>query len=708
MEKGLLMRQAKKSRHSVFNITSLLPENTAGYSENKPVPPYYKKIESNYQSSLHKIEQLKCKIELLKKYILDICEFVNMKAPDFRCNLVFDPNECFKNDDGDTFSEEGDSEEKNEIYILLPFQQIILNNFLSNSIRKPNGRRYSDTTISFFASLKLQIGEPNYNYLKNALPYIPSVTTIQRWFKPYFVSIKDNITNIEKIPELINIWRNTNDLPQNELIFATLALDAASTPNLKIKKEVFQNTLIDKNSIEKFISKLNKPIDFEDFDTLPDLLPPPEKPKNYMFVYYLQPIQNTMSCTPVHVLHHENGNATDEIMKRLEIINEILLSANIKILNYSVDGDNKYYSMTIKSFELFQDVLSFQFFNIAELMYNETPIIADMLHIIKNARTRLLNGDISLNFVDSSNSFSAQLPHNIVPVPEQTWNNSQVSKMYDFFPLILFNLDNCAILLDEAEKERNATIVHCSLYFILFSMLQESFRNENLRRKERQEMLYTIANICDLYITYFEDAKSSFDYLASGQNHSTEKPACLFSMIGLKRIYVTCMVCCLLIDSNIQINLDRISSHPLENFFGLLRMICGYKHNSSNCLNAIVKTIIVKQIKHNLSINGKIKKRLNVAGVMLEEENGQEDFPDLDIEKTRFIAQNFIYLIDQSYGNEAYGLPEGNYDCSFELIKNWISSYPRSTEKARIPGPYSGDQILSHLYAVEKKPSLKL
>lgn len=70
------------------------------------------------------------------------------------------------------------------------------------------------------------------------------------------------------------------------------------------------------------------------------------------------------------------------------------------------------------------------------------------------ARTLLLGGNISLNLLDSSNAFYEQTYHCLLPIPEQTWNDSHRAKMHDFYPIVLYCLGNCIILLGGLKRTK--------------------------------------------------------------------------------------------------------------------------------------------------------------------------------------------------------------------------------------------------------------
>lgn len=81
-----------------------------------------------------------------------------------------------------------------------------------------------------------------------------------------------------------------------------------------------------------------------------------------------------------------------------------------------------------------------------------------------------------------------------------------------------------------------------------------------------------------------------------------------------------------IINKTKEVNLNRISRHPLENYFGQIRTICRDFDSYENFLICSTQAFFNIIFKNELNISQKIKKRINVAGICIDEDSGWLNF----------------------------------------------------------------------------------
>lgn len=188
------------------------------------------------------------------------------------------------------------------------------NDFMDELIKQykiqKNNRRYSSKFLAI-STIAYLYGSKSYSFLRKFLP-IPHETTLRKWFSPDIQVFIECLTNINNVDKIINEF-----IPMNKNnIQATLAIDAAKFKNISGEtiKKIFP--LIDNIQKDKIYSNI--------------------------FIYYLQPINNSIKPFPIFVKLSESGAANDEIIQITDRIFSILDRFNVSISFIATDGDHKF------------------------------------------------------------------------------------------------------------------------------------------------------------------------------------------------------------------------------------------------------------------------------------------------------------------------------------------------------------------------------
>ena len=204
-----------------------------------------------------------------------------------------------------------------------------INDFYINSLRKPKGYRYSDSTYSL--SVILQKSSPSaYDSLAPKL-ILPSRQSIHKKFNNQIQNIYQKLFDIHSITLLIKEYRQNMNLPSVCFMECILAVDAICfRPYISISKEgeitgikgissenssLFQQFSLNYLKFEKFIRKNYK------------------KSYSAAFVYQVQPLNKKFRNIVVHMQPETNGKATQIQVDTLNFIRNILKNVHIKQKN---------------------------------------------------------------------------------------------------------------------------------------------------------------------------------------------------------------------------------------------------------------------------------------------------------------------------------------------------------------------------------------
>lgn len=62
------------------------------------------------------------------------------------------------------------------------------------------------------------------------------------------------------------------------------------------------------------------------------------------------------------------------------------------------------------------------------------------------------------------------------------------------------------------------------------------------------------------------------------------------------------------------VHIEHISTHPLENYFGMFRLACKNDHSALNILRAIGKSVIIKKKLDELNLSDAIRTHISISG----------------------------------------------------------------------------------------------
>lgn len=463
----------------------------------------------------------------------------------------------------------------------------IFDEMIKVSKMTPNNRKYSEKYYGIMTSAFL-VGESCYNILQKYLP-IPHESKIREKMYPIIREYINDLLNKDNCDNIIKSLKMVQ--PDNDPLFVTLAIDAAkfkSISGIEIKKNFTKiSELADDDTF------LNSIID--------------DKVYKNIFVFHIQPVNKKIKPFPVHVHFSESGAANDEIKETFEIIRKKLLKYNIVVKFCASDGDHFYdhfhdlfFQKILKMIKQKQSFLEIIDFISKNFLSNDTVIpISDFLHSIKLLRSYFLEEKVHLDIRSNISIKPTEMDkYNLGHVLSDV---SSIGRMKDAYPLELFSTDTILKSIDFNDFQ--------ILFFILpFNLMIESLKNPNLSISFRIFLL-------DI----------SYQFLIFHLFQKNFQKNSIHSRIGIERLINTTIGLGVALKVFSYIKLGQISSHPLENLFGMIRLACKNNHTWKNILYSLGRAFYFKRLIDNNSIDIKRRERVSIAGVAVSNEQNDGD-----------------------------------------------------------------------------------
>lgn len=518
----------------------------------------------------------------------------------------------------------------------------IVSNIIENDVKNPNGYRHNDN-IYDFSRMMQNSNLKSYEILRQII-YLPSISSLDTRFSYDNNLLKESIQNLESIHSLLSNYCQIFDI--NDPLDCILAIDAASLDR------------------------------------------PNKLSHSYVFTFYLQPIDHNYKCIPIHIHSKKNGHADATITKIVDDLVKILKENNINIISVATDGDDGYNSKTNETFLKYIEEFEKKGFQSAVdkiEKLNDILWLSDMLHIIKLARKYIIKGNVTVKSVLEKTFNSASLEEELnlgLPLTDK----SSFSFMQDFYPLKIFDLKNLLTLYQKNMFDEY-------LYFLPFSLWIEAVTSPNLTKSTR---LYFLKTAFHLFY-YFYCQHQYFKFQLGITVYITKKSAGQFLGLDfIKRCMNTLIITYSIIKNYDNVALNRVGSHALENFFGLIRGYCKNFDDFENFIRCSIKAHENLVLRNKFHIQQIIKKRVNIAGEKINNNSGYIDFDEnLCSEFNIFACALSDANIDPLKIFRYIYKSKDLYQNFFSLINEIISEKNRPPEKIKRPKITSGSHVKS-------------
>ena len=616
------------------------------------------------------IDDLQRQIRRLKTIIYEMCDRYTNPLPDLRYGHYV-PTTAPITDDTPVDEEE-------------PSLQPALADLLISEIVRNEGKRKRRYFVPMkkFWSLVFLRSPGAYETISQVLP-IPQPQTIARFVKSDIAEISESVQSLDGAIQTLR--RMKQRYSPSEPILCAIGVDACSHEEYLFQRQKEQELSLAKEvKLEEFLQQFG-------------WVAEEEKPEvhKYCFLFYLMPLNKKIPCTPLYICSERTGKAGNKHSDILYRLAEAATTEGFTVAMLCSDGDNEYYSHQRDSYGIvrhvcgcFDEMDDVTFLGRCLLQHHlEQPLFgADMLHLLKNARTRLLGLHVSLN-TRYPESLNLEDMKRVLNLPEACFRDAPLNKMMDALPLFIFTMKNSLKLFDEG-------LIQESMFVLVFAMFQGFFRAK-CGILDRIGMGITFLRTIDRYMTYVNYTLSQgtcrcLEYRRPGVCVT------MFPMIHMERMTVTVAVVLgliLALPNDTKICLNRCSTHPLENFFGTLRTYCGFKHSYSNISNKVARTQILRSFKEELGIIPCIRSRVSVAGQQIVTDKANLGFIDTDY------SLGIMCMIDGAYAQTRLNV-EADPAVS-AVIRRFLSVLADNIElpNVTLTGKYSGMQIMNRLIA---------
>jgi hypothetical protein len=243
--------------------------------------------------------------------------------------------------------------------------------------------------------------------------------------------------------------------------------------------------------------------------------------------------------------------------------------------------------------------------------------LSDLLHLGKNFRTRFLEHLLIFMFSWVNVKIDLERVRGILTLKAPLLDLSPLGKMRDAYPLVLMRVENIVTLIENDAIAEAVALLPMALCF-------DAVRLETIPRETRFDLLQiAFFLVCALY----ELRELGID--TNPEKPAKGSPASIFTSQWTVRFLDTSLSLMLCVKKYIKLALDRVSTHPEENFFGYVRWDSGDINTSGQMLRTISQTDIVKEAERSLGVEENVRKRTNLAGVHYDDENPNTKILDI-------------------------------------------------------------------------------
>jgi hypothetical protein len=451
-----------------------------------------------------------------------------------------------------------------------------------------------DRTLLRMSMVVCSYSQTAYEFLRRYFP-LPSRGTL---YRNYVDRISDEERNLTDTSKLSSIMRK-----HEHFAYATIAVDAVSLDNV-------------------FLS-----------DRVEDSL---EDQPSHAFVYECLPLTTSGRCFPVHVMPAQSGNAASNHIERAREIVAALagLRASVRVLFIATDGDRGYEATYRCQFNhWFPHYRAHGLKSCLDFVRTLFPLyVGDILHLIKNIRSRILEYILVLRYHRHCIEVRWEAMSHVLKLGEVFSDRSTTGKMRDAYPIALFRLSHVIKLFVEGRYGE-------AVYLLPWALVMTSIGSNRITKDSRVLLLeLSLRFFMHLYIDVSENGHYLGETGPEGTQVVPYRSICL--MRSMSTIIGILSALRLVPDD---IPLDRISTHPLENFFGLLRRLLHDCNSYDELLHGAARNAIVNEIYQELGHPRDICGRENAAGIVSTE--GQVELPLLPCDMDDALEQIFRTLL---------------------------------------------------------------
>jgi hypothetical protein len=526
---------------------------------------------------------------------------------------------------------------------------------LMDNIDNFNSRRRYCPSMYKFSFLLNNASPKAYRILREVLPF-PSVTSLTNYWHTEMLNYRDRIEGklgCQDPEQLLEIYREYCAIPPEQGIPCTLGFDATT---------VSETGIITRKSYQNSFAFLVQPLHHE----LPDLL--------------------------IHSMAHGTGRIDGIVLERKDNLVEVLCNRHFLPFFVATDGDtgmSPIHTEHFKKYEKFEPITGLEPI-IMHLTQDRSRNldcwpVSDFLHLLKNARTRIVLG--TLAFDANSATITASSLNSLLNIGTALEAHNPLDLLKDDLALKTFTLSNLIKLLGKVEV--------IGAYFLLpFVSLNLAIRNEMISKGTRLNLIQAA------FFIWFKMAK---DYPQTGKacgiyeshSKSTERKT-LWTRTMLQRGCNLCVGLYWAITSlGDFLALGRIGTHSLECHFGTTRSVLRGDTRWESFLSAQVDAMFVQRCLKELNLKPYIRRFKNGSGCTLMPDAPQ--VIDINFDGLPDKLTSFAHLVAGRADRFAI-LDEDSITWTFAELAERLAK-AGYVEKISDSSKTSGSNVISRLFA---------
>lgn len=521
----------------------------------------------------------------------------------------------------------------------------ILNEFLEICFRKSAKNHYSDEFKAFAYSLYCS-SELNYRTLRSNFPF-PSESCLRKRFQPQVIDFENQLSSIECVKDILIKRSKLYNIPLNQKIKATLVIDA------------FTTTTITPYCKQRYI----------------------DADKSNCFLFLVVPHSKNYKVFPIFLYKSKSGMSDQQTFDFINRIIDDSKASGFNLSYTSVDGDKNYQNRFItyheKVFDAIKNLDLKTAFTIIDSLQGFQ--IADFLHILKNARSRLLEAIITINPAQIKDTINYYDLMNDPDINYLIKDTSTLAKLRDELPRNLFNFDTMFKIM---EKHSESTL----FYFFTYSLWNESIFNQKI--SPQTKIYFLLIALCiffriELYYNCVE--YNSTVYEKKGVDHP------FISMVTkdkLPRIVNTLLVMIKEIEESNDgtLGLNRLGSHVIENYIGRIRSLCHQDNRFETVLHNVARyELIVREFDQCFLVYK--PRHTNPGGCILTQSGADFNFAY----EAPLVAEWFLQKVGISEQNG-----ENHIDAFLQSLKQFSQQNPYP--KVDLPNTMNNLPIINRFY----------
>ena len=496
----------------------------------------------------------------------------------------------------------------------LPFLQAHLN-------RSPGA--YPEENIPVLLEMA-QCGEGLWSLFVEHLGF-PCWRTIQRWRSGFFSSkglSRDVLDGSpEHLAELFHQYFGENYRASSPRV--VLAVDAAGvSPNVVVHKNGNVDGFCDPDAslpVEEALHLRESLDDLRRFITANK-----ENVLREFFVIMACLLESECGGVPTVLYPKQNGAADPKFVEILVQVTSNVRECGVDVVGLAFDGDAGYlrFVRSITSCFSIPDLTK-------TLWQQNMPYLLmfeDLLHLTKCVRYRFVCGSNVCPYPHSAQGVSNEDFANVGIVP---WvlDASQVRKMDDFLPLMMFNVDNVI-------RASELGMHNVALTLLPVTLALTAVMNQELTRVERLNYLATAWALFWCYKEAYTKIPVQYRCQTAGKAKGQNQAMQIYDVNTLEKGLALFYCLSRVIADPKPVHLGALGTHWLEHLFGNVRRLCGNNDTPGNFERSLLVIMLKKLFLHEQQAS-KQRKRLSDSGAILHAE-GQ-------VSTTSFRLGSFIH-----------------------------------------------------------------